>query len=332
MPFWRKFSILMLPLTLGAGAWAAAPATETGGAAPQATTLTLLGTAGGPIIRTYRSQPSSMLTVNGRHFLIDAGEGTVRRLQEAGVQASEIEKVFLTHLHFDHTAGLGSLFAFAWTMPTGKPIEVIGPAGTQAIVADALNANRTSKTLYEAITPGAPDWMKIAVAKPFEADKPTIIYKDGDVTVTAVANSHFDAVPVPDQPYGKVRAYAYRFETKDRVIVFTGDTGPSPAVVKLADGADILVSEIIDLDHAVEVAKAQGRTGRDLEGIVAHHTREHLIPEEVGKLAAAAKVKMVVLNHMAFALDREGAAAPFLAGVRKYYNGPVVAGRDLDQF
>lgn len=294
--------------------------------------LTLLGTAGGPIIRTYRSEPASLLTVNGRHFLIDAGEGTVARLQQAGVKPSDIESVFLTHLHFDHTAGLGSLFAFAWTLPSGRQIEVMGPQGTEAIVADALSANKTSKTLYQAITPGAPDWMGMAIARPFVAVEPTVVYKDADVTVTAVANSHYDAVPVPDQPYGKVRAYSYRFETKDRIIVFTGDTGPSEAVKKLAQGADILVSEIIDLDHAIEVAKAEGRTGRDLDGIVAHHTKEHLVPEEVGKLATAAKVKMVVLHHMAFARDTEGAAQPFLAGVRKHYSGPIVAGRDLDQF
>lgn len=330
-PF-RPFLLLAIPFVLGAAS--VPPAAEKAGEAPArpGTVLTLLGTAGGPILQRHRSQPASLVTVNGRHFLVDSGDGTLRRLTDAGVRPNEIERIFLTHLHFDHTAGLASVLAFAWLSPNAKPIGILGPPGTAEVVADALAANRTSKTLFEAIVTQPVAWDGMAAVQSVDVETPTIVYRDEEVTVTAVANSHFDHVAAPKDSYGISKPYSYRFQTKDRSIVFSGDTGPSEALRKLAENADILVAEVIDLEHAMSLAHAEGRSSADLERIYAHHSKQHLSAEEVGKLAAAANVKMVVLNHLAFAEDREGAAAPFLLGVRKHFKGPVAAGRDLDQF
>ncbi len=138
---------------------------------------------------------------------------------------------------------------------------------------------------------------------------------------------------------GRDKSFAYRFETKDRVVVFTGDTGPSDAVVKLARRADILVSEVIDLDGMDRLLRAaKGPDGKplseaDYRTFMEHMTREHLPAEELGKMAAKAKVKMVVLTHFVVAGQGDEAVLDALvAGVRKYYSGPVVAGKDLDSF
>ena len=72
------------------------------------TRLITLGTAGGPSTRPERAQSSNLLTVNGIHYVVDAGDGVARRLAEAGVDLREIGTIFVTHHHDDHTAGLGT--------------------------------------------------------------------------------------------------------------------------------------------------------------------------------------------------------------------------------
>jgi ribonuclease BN (tRNA processing enzyme) len=135
------------------------------------------------------------------------------------------------------------------------------------------------------------------------------------------------------QSFGEVKSYAYRFETPDRTIVFTGDTGPSDAVADLALGADILVSEVINIDLVTAfLKKTFNATDQHLQPLTEHMKTEHLIPNEVGKLAAKAGVKLLVLSHRAPSEDSERSWGPYINDVSQFYKGPVVAGQDLDQF
>jgi ribonuclease BN (tRNA processing enzyme) len=70
--------------------------------------------------------------------------------------------------------------------------------------------------------------------------QPGVIFQDANIKVTAVENSHFN-FPPESPGHGKYKSYAPRFDTPDRSIVFTSDTGPSEAVSTLAKGADMLV-------------------------------------------------------------------------------------------
>jgi len=76
------------------------------------TRLITLGTSGGPPPRAHRAQSSNLLTVNGTHYVVDAGDGVARRLAKAGINVREIGIVFITHHHDDHTAGLGRCCRF----------------------------------------------------------------------------------------------------------------------------------------------------------------------------------------------------------------------------
>ena len=89
--------------------------------------LITLGTAAGPTLRPDRAQSSNLLTVNGMHYVIDAGDGVARRLAQAGVDVQEIGLIFITHHHDDHTAGLGTLMSLAWFRQRTKPILVLWP-------------------------------------------------------------------------------------------------------------------------------------------------------------------------------------------------------------
>jgi len=80
-------------------------------AKPARTQFLFLGTAGGPPLRVDRSEPSTLLIVNGRKYLIDCGIGTARRLVEAGIESNQIKTIFFTHLHADHDMGLADVMA-----------------------------------------------------------------------------------------------------------------------------------------------------------------------------------------------------------------------------
>lgn len=296
------------------------------------TRLVLLGTGGGPVTHTARSQPASLLVVDGHAYLIDCGAGTAHQLRRAGIVATSIPKIFLTHLHFDHVAGLAPLFGFNWSSGKRTPMDVYGPLGTKRLVDQALGYLSLPEYLYALQLPPHDKMSKIIVGHDKPLSKPTTIYQDERVKVTAVENSHYATMAIG--PEGQqTRSYSYRFDTRDRSIVFTGDTGPSEAVERLASGADILVSEIIDVDATIAyMRRAFSMSEGQMKALVDHQKKEHLVPEEVGKLAQRAKVKMVVLSHIAPSDDAGVDSLQYTAGVRRHFSGPVVLGRDLDQF
>jgi len=186
------------------------------------TRLITLGTSAGPPPRAHRAQSCNLLTVNGSHYVIDAGDGVARRLAQAGISVREIGTVFITHHHDDHTAGLGTLLSVAWDQNRTHPIHVYGPPRTEELVKAAVQYFNISAEIRM-----ADGGRTIPLARVFFGhDVGTgVVYQDANIKVTAVENSHFAFHEGPAA--GKHKSYAYRFETPDRLIVFTGDTGAS---------------------------------------------------------------------------------------------------------
>lgn len=320
---------------LPANAQPATPDGQAQASAPRGvrTRLITLGTGAGPTVRKLRSQPANLLVVDGRPYLIDAGEGVIRQLAWAGYQPSQVEKVFITHLHFDHTADLASFMAFDWTNRRATPVDIYGPPGTEALTKAGLAYFAIPEAIFSQELPPGPPMASLFRAHDLDVTSPKLVYQDDKVRVFAVENSHYVTMKMAKQPYGTPKSYAYRFETPDRVVVFTGDSGPSPALTELAKGADVLVSEVIDIDETVALIKRSWHAPEAaLQPLIEHMRREHLAPEEVGKLAAEAGVKMVVLTHQAPGLDEDVNASAIMRGVREHYAGVVVPARDLDQF
>jgi ribonuclease BN (tRNA processing enzyme) len=115
--------------------------------------------------------------------------------------------------------------------------------------------------------------------------------------------------------------------------VFSGDTGPSEAVARLAQDADVLVSEVIDTRAELE-SLAQRTAGESVsqQPLVDHMLKEHLAPEELGRLARDAHVKRVILTHFAPGADSETDLSGYTDGIKRFFSGPITAGRDLDRF
>lgn len=288
--------------------------------------LILLGTGGGPLIRSRRAQSASLLVVGRRTYLVDAGAGTIGQLGRAGFRPVDLTAVFLTHHHLDHNADVVSLIGFGWVEGRRRALTIIGPVGTRALVTAALDYFSVSERVFAAESHSKARAADQAEAQEIEA--PGLVYDDGVVRVTAAENSHYATFDP-----GRDRSYAYRMDAPGRTVVFTGDTGPSEAVRELARGADVLVSEVIDPDAALVAAARNAGVAPDPTSPRAAHLRqEHLTPDEVGRLAQAAHVKMVVLTHVSPGLDEEGDSSRYLSGVKRQFSGPVVLGRDLDRF
>jgi ribonuclease BN (tRNA processing enzyme) len=303
-----------------------------GGSTQTGTHLITLGTRVGPRPTAHQAQPSNLLVVNGTFYLIDAGDGVARRLAKAGIKFTDIGVIFITHVHSDHISGLGTLMALERHHGRQDPIDVYGPHGVETIVAATI----------QYFTPDAEiRWDEglrgTSMQDMFRGHDvgPGLVYQDANIKVTAVENTHYNLTPA-NPGYAKHKSYAYRFETADKVVVFTGDTGPSQAVERLAEGADILVSEVLVTDDLVAVWKKSGDWDQmSLErqlGVLRHLTEEHLIPEEVGKLASSAHVKRVVLTHLILTGDDEADLHHYVDSVKQFYSGPVEVAKDLKQF
>jgi ribonuclease BN (tRNA processing enzyme) len=293
------------------------------------TRLITLGTSAGPPPRAHRAQSSNLLIVNGALYVVDAGDGVARRLAKAGINVREIGTVFITHHHDDHTAGLGTLLSVAWDQNRTRRIHVYGPPRTLELVTAAVQYFTISAEIR--IADGG---RTVPIAQVFFGhDVATgVIYQDANIKVTAVENSHYAFHEGPAA--GKHKSYAYRFETPDRVIVFTGDTGPSEAVTGLAKGADLLVSETSSCEGRMQEMADDGRwqamTAAEQAGIVRQMTQGHMTLDEIGKMAATANVKTVVLSHLTH--KRDGDYTPWAEEVKKHFSGQVLVAKDLMEF
>jgi ribonuclease BN (tRNA processing enzyme) len=296
-------------------------------AIPNDLSVVLLGTAGGPEANARRAQPASLLKYGDDLYLIDAGDGVANQIAKAGVDGLKLKAILLTHLHADHMAGIGTLALFAWMNGGAKqePYALIGPPGTREVAINAAKAFSVSERLFKSQLPGWPTIASRLHATEVNSIGPQVVYRDENIVVTAVENTHFSTLRQTGVGHRISRSFSYRFDSAAGSVIFTGDTGPSEAVQRLAKGADLLVSEVIDVPEVIEVMSRMFGKDAPLERINEHMRREHLPAQELGKLATAAGVRSVVMTHIIGSHPEK-----LEAEIRRYYQGPVKAGEDLD--
>jgi len=272
---------------------------------PATMQVILLGT-GYPRPDPDRAGPSNAIIVGQKVFIVDAGRGVMMRLAATGIPIASIHTVFLTHLHSDHTAGLPDLFATTWVLRRAIPLELYGPEGTDQLskaLLDYFAADIHIRRDLQEMLPAAGATINTHIVHEGMA------YQDEEVKITAFLEDHRPVEP----------AFGYRFDSRGKSVVISGDTRPNENLIRYAKDADVLVQEAYLPEHFDRV---------DPPEVAAKLKHYHTSAEEAGQIAAKASVKLLVLTH----LVPGDADATFLERAGKYFHGKIVVGHDLMRF
>lgn len=275
--------------------------------------VTLLGT-GVPDPRIDRFGPSTLVQANGLNLVFDAGRGAMQRIDQLGIIPADIDEIFLTHFHSDHTIGLPDLWLIPWLPPQGRRVEartITGPVGTKALT-DGLSAayakDHDIRIADAGLDPQGVAWE----VREFDSDG--VVYEQEGVTVTAFEVDHGKNL----KP-----AYGYRVDYDGRSVVISGDTKPDVNVVKYGTGADLLI-------HEVAMAAEAIKDRPPVKIIMGHHTN----PAEAAGIFSQTRPKMAAFTHFVFLGMGPGRpdAADVMEEASQGYDGPMIDGVDLMQF
>jgi len=161
--------------------------------------------------------------------MLDIPPTAVTELHRLDLDLTEIDVIFVSHLHADHMFGLPFfLLEYCIRYEREKPLYIVGPSKTE----------ETTHALCELAWPRMRE-------HGFEPRVPLVFieveegtYQAGELEFEAVEMSHFD-----------LEAFGYRFTYKDRLVAYSGDTCDCTPLTRLLDGADIA---ILEMTHTVE--------------------------------------------------------------------------------
>jgi len=240
--------------------------------------LVLLGT-GCPKVDYKRFGPSNLIQTKRAKILVDCGSGITQRLDQLKVSTSDIDALFLTHLHSDHVVDLYQLIISSWHSYRVKPWAIYGPKGTKKFVKNIMSAwkdERMQRINYEARS--STQAFKIIV-KEFKL-KGNLKIKDLKITYFEV-----DHKPVK-------HAFGFNFLNKNKKLTISGDTRPCENIMKYAQNADVLLHEVFIDGELKETNKMRSR--RTLHNVRSYHTPSSLL----GKIAKLTNCKKLVLTHL----------------------------------
>lgn len=280
------------------------------------TKLVMLGTAAGPVPGRRRKMTSHAMLSNSAAYVLDCGLGATDRFAQTGIPFGALRGIFITHHHFDHNVEYGPLLSIGWVQGMPLTVKAYGPPPLKQMTADYIRSMRTTIDF----------WAEDLKMKPLEAIDVTevpdagAVMADDNVKVTAAVVQHPPVKP----------ALGYRFDFHDRSIAFSGDTVPLDAVAQLAKGADVLVHEAMYVPAVEAYVKDQVARGRpvSVEAFMAHMRADHSPVEDVGRIAAQAGVKTLVLSHLTPAIDSIDDDT-WRAPAAKNFSGEIIVAKDL---
>jgi ribonuclease BN (tRNA processing enzyme) len=275
-----------------------------------ASKIVLLGT-GTPNPNPERSGPSVAIVVNETSYLVDFGPDVVRRAAAAyksgikGLNARNLKRAFLTHLHSDHSAGYSDLILTPWVMERDAPLEVYGPSGITEMTDHILAAYEADiKERIEGLQPSNDVGYKVNT----HIIKPGVIYEDSNVRVEAFRVNH-----------GSLEAYGFKFHTQDRTIAISGDTAPADDLIEKYYGSDVLIHEVYSFGGYENYPPEWKR----------YHSTVHTSSHKLAEIASMVKPGLLILYHQLFG---RGSEKQILDEVQSGYEGLVVSGKDLEVY
>jgi ribonuclease Z len=275
--------------------------------------VTLLGT-GRPDPIIERFGPSTLVRAGDETLLFDAGRGATQRLWQLRIPLSQVSGLFLTHLHSDHIVGIPDLWLTSWLpTPYGKratPLQVWGPEGTHAMMSSLRQA-----FAWDIDRRGRGEGLPMA-AVGVDAHDITegVVFNRNGVKVTAFLVDHGGLL----EP-----AYGYRVDYEGRSVVISGDTRPSDNLARFAEGADLIIHEVIAARPEL-LEKSE-----DARRIVGFHT----LPEDAGRIFEKARPRLAVYSHIVLLTTDPAISAPtvdeLVPRTRTTYAGRLEVGEDL---
>ena len=277
----------------------------------------MLGT-GTPTPTPFRFGSSHVLEVAGEYLMFDCGPAATHKLVKAGLWPTQVDYLFFSHHHFDHDVDYPCFLLCRWDQSIGKEnqLQVYGPTLTETI---------TERILGEDVGAFAHDWkarinlpgsQRVFVNRggtlprkpPSVSVKdvgPGLIHTGKEWKVTAAVGEHA-------QPW--LDSLAYRIDSAEGSIVFTGDTEPCQSVIDLARGADLMLCMCWDHQSVMEqVGESEGQCGT----------------VGAGQMAQEAGVKRLALVHTGPRLCQHPEMEKGIGDIKKVYDGELVFGEEL---
>ena len=318
-----------------------------------------LGTAGGPLLRSgrgdrHRSGIATAVVVDDAVYLVDCGHGVAQGLVEAGLRVTDLQAVFITHHHSDHTIDLNSVMVLgglAFRGQAARTVRVLGP-GRRGTLPPADPAEPEPDPIFPDLpTPGTRDLVQLLLRahatdlndRRRDSRAPDIskIFQGEDIVLPSTLGFDPDSANAPDmEPLevfsdARVRvravlvqhrptapAFAFRFDSAYGSVTISGDTAPCANLVRLAEDCDLLLHEAIDL--AAVTGSYRSPSAEDLAASMRHHRRGHTTAEDAGRVAAAANVRTLALHHLVPAHLPDAA----WQGAASTFSGPVLVPAD----
>ena len=273
------------------------------------TQIIILG-SGSPNAEADRVSSGVAIAVGDQPYLVDCGHGVVQRVvqaHEAGLitwDTAALTRLFVTHLHADHTVGLPDLLFTPWIHGRGAPVQAYGAVGLQAMLRHIQLAYAENIREHRSAHPSTECGYQAEAHEVNEG----LCYRDDSVTVFALRANH-----------GDLAALSYKFVTPAGAIVISGDTKPVPAFAEWARGCDLLIHEVYS---------ARQFPDRSPEWR-AYHSRVHTSTSELAALAKTIRPGRLLLYHQLFWGQT---ADELVAEITDEYDGPVLSTNDLDVF
>ena len=277
--------------------------------------IVLLGT-GGPRPDPNRNATTTLIRLGDENILFDAGRGVVLQLVKAGVPLDRVGPVFITHHHYDHIGDLYDVMLATWMHGRRTPLMIYGPPDTRRIAEAMLTQVFEKDWQWRSMgEPAFGGWKPVVI----EDASPGLVLDTGTWKISADIVEHGDGLGFPASFLRRWTCYGYRFEARGKVITISGDTVDCAGLQRLAAGADVLVqccymaSAEIKNEHFRRVAQYSLAAG-----------------DSVGKIAARAGVKTLVLTHHLPRKD-ESVMQVLAEEVARDFSGRIVIGRDLTE-
>lgn len=270
--------------------------------------LQVLG-SGGPEINDGRASSGYLVWQDGHaRILVDMGSGSLSRFEQSKASINDLDVVLLSHLHADHSNDLPALIKSSFFTRRDRDLPLYGPTGNDLMPSttsfvDKLFGVKGAFRYLNNFLDGTGSYRLL----PFNVD---VMSKD---IITIVDNNRYQISAIPVD-HGPIPSIAWRVDINGKSLVFSGDMSNKKNVLwRLAKQADILVAH-----HAI--AEKANPIARNL----------HMPPSEIGRIAAKAAVKQLVLSHrMKRTLGKEKES---LSIIGESYKGTIVFANDLQCF